>query len=523
MDTILPPLPDNEDERLRALRALDILDTPPEERFDRITRLASNVLGTPIALISLVDASRQWFKSKVGMSCDQTGRDVSFCAHAILGDGAFVIEDAEQDPRFSGNPLVTGEPFVRFYAGQPLRDRDGHKLGTLCILDSQPRGLTPTDEAVLRDLASMAEAELDSAAREWRFQSLIEQGTDIIAVLASDGTTMYVSPAVERILGYQPAERIGMSAFADVHPEDIGHIRERFAEVLLHPAETLVFGCRIQHRDGSWTEFEGVGTNLLDNTAVRGIVVSLRDVSQRRAAEAEVDRLNQQRERLRQFLSPQVAELVLSSGSEALLSSHRGRIAVVFCDLRGFTSFAERAEPEEVTRVLREYHDAMGAEIYRAEGTLGHFAGDGLMIFFNDPVPCLDPDLRAVRMAMAMQARIRDLQEVWRRRGCDLGMGIGLDSGYATLGPIGYENRSEYTAIGTVVNQAARLCAEAEAGQIMITERMLSEVAEHVDAEHVGDFSLKGITRPVIGFSILAEKRAARTSGGSRPRSRRSP
>lgn len=158
----MPDTPGNEEQRLETLRSIDILDTDPEERFDRLTRMAKRVFDVPIALVSLVDENRQWFKSRVGLDTCETRRDISFCGHAILGDGPFIIDDTLQDERFADNPLVTGEPSIRFYAGMPLRYVNGTKLGTLCIIDHKPRSLDDEDLAMFRDLAEMAESELSA-------------------------------------------------------------------------------------------------------------------------------------------------------------------------------------------------------------------------------------------------------------------------------------------------------------------------------------------------------------------------
>jgi adenylate cyclase len=215
---------------------------------------------------------------------------------------------------------------------------------------------------------------------------------------------------------------------------------------------------------------------------------------------AELERIG----RLKRFLSPQLAELVVSAGEERLLESHRCEIAVVFCDLRGYTAFSEMAEPEEVMGVLRQYHTVMGEIIYRYEGTLERFAGDGLMVFFNDPIPCPDPEARAVRMAVAMQQRVGELIDVWRKRGHELDFGVGIAQGYATLGKIGFEGRFDYAAIGTVTNLAARLCAEARGGEILISQRVYAAVEGLVEAEPKGDLSLKGFSRPVAAFNVVA-------------------
>lgn len=206
--------------------------------------------------------------------------------------------------------------------------------------------------------------------------------------------------------------------------------------------------------------------------------------------------------RLRRFLSPQLAELIVDSGDETFLESHRREIVVVFCDLRGFTTFAESSEPEEVIGVLQEYHQALGDLIFRFEGTLERFTGDGLMVFFNDPVRCDDGPLRAVRMAVAMRTRVMGLAESWARQGHDLGFGIGIAQGYATLGKIGFEGRFDYAAIGSVTNLAARLCADAEPWQILTTERVFSAAGPSVVGEDAGDRQVKGFSRPVHAFSV---------------------
>jgi len=207
--------------------------------------------------------------------------------------------------------------------------------------------------------------------------------------------------------------------------------------------------------------------------------------------------------RLRRFLSPQVAELVVDSGDESFLQSHRREITAVFTDLRGFTPFAETAEPEETMAVLAEYHLALGELVFRYEGTLEHFAGDGLLVFFNDPVPCPDAPERAVRMAVDMRERVEALAVSWRRRGHDLGFGVGIAQGYATLGRVGFAGRYDYAAIGTVTNLAARLCAEAVAGQILVTARVLAGAGGAVASRSVGLLELRGLSRPVDAHEIV--------------------
>jgi class 3 adenylate cyclase len=214
---------------------------------------------------------------------------------------------------------------------------------------------------------------------------------------------------------------------------------------------------------------------------------------------SQVERLG----RLKRFFSPQLAELIVAGGADDPLRTHRREITVVFLDLRGFTGFAETAEPEEVMGVLREYHEAMGQLILEHEGTLERFTGDGMMVFFNDPVPVENAAERAVRMAAAMRDRVRELRSVWRKRGHDLDLGVGIAQGYATIGAIGFEGRWDYGAIGTVTNLAARLCAEAQGGQVLITSRVAAAVEDLVQTEEVGALALRGLTRPVPTFNVL--------------------
>jgi adenylate cyclase len=205
--------------------------------------------------------------------------------------------------------------------------------------------------------------------------------------------------------------------------------------------------------------------------------------------------------RLKRFFSPQLADL-LSTADESLLASHRREITVVFCDLRGFTAFAETADPEEVMQLLHEYHAAIGPLVFVHEGTLERFTGDGLMVFFNDPVPCPDPAARAVRMCVAMRDAVQPLLESWRRRGHGLGFGVGIATGYATIGRIGFEGRLDYAAIGTVSNLSARLCQEARDGQILVSQQVHAEIESLVEATPVGPVPLRGFAKPVVIYDV---------------------
>jgi len=225
-----------------------------------------------------------------------------------------------------------------------------------------------------------------------------------------------------------------------------------------------------------------------------------RELEQRVADQVDaLERLS----RLRRFLSPQLAELVVSSGDDSFLNSHRREITVVFCGLRGFTSFAETVEPEDVMAVLTEYHQALGDLVHRFDGTLERFTGDGLMVIFNDPLDCPDAPERAVRMALAMRGRVAELAEGWSRKGYELDFGIGIAQGHATLGQIGFEGRSDYTAIGSVTNLAARLCAEAQGRQILVSQRVLSAIEGIAVVDALGELSLRGFSKPLRAYNVV--------------------
>ena len=208
--------------------------------------------------------------------------------------------------------------------------------------------------------------------------------------------------------------------------------------------------------------------------------------------------------RLRRFLAPQLAQAIVSAGDDKMLENHRREVVALFCDLRGFTSFSETAEPEDIMAVLGEYHGAVGPLIRKYEGTLDRFTGDGMMVFFNDPLPCPDAPERAARLAIEMRDAVAALAPSWKRRGHVLGVGIGMAQGYATLGRIGFEDRFDYTAIGAVINLAARLCADAGDGQILTSGRLAASVGDTVEVDELGDRALRGMSRPIAVVNLRA-------------------
>jgi class 3 adenylate cyclase/putative methionine-R-sulfoxide reductase with GAF domain len=225
-----------------------------------------------------------------------------------------------------------------------------------------------------------------------------------------------------------------------------------------------------------------------------------------------LDAVERQRTELSRFVSPRVADLISSGEGERLFAGHRGYISSLFCDLRGFTAFAETAAPEELFDVLREYHAVLGELIPVYEGTLEHFAGDGVMVFFNDPLPVDEHELQAIRLALAAQARFAELAGAWRKRGIDLALGIGIEAGYATLGRIGFEYYFDYGALGPATNLASRLSIHASAGQTLIGQRVFAATEEAVETTPVGSLELKGFGRPVVAYEV----RRLRESAGER-------
>ena len=400
------PIPENDAERVAALRSYNIMDTAPEVAYDDITELAAQICDCPWALIGLIDESRQWMKSKYGVPPEITevSREETLCSAMICGEELVVVPDLTKDERFSWHPEVTGEPYFRFYCGMPLINPEGYALGTICAVDFKPREVSPEQIEAFQRLSRQVMAQLELR------RSLVKL--------------------------------------------DKAHL-----------------------------ELKELNQTLEEKV---------------REQVAEIERVS----RFKRYLSPQIAQTILDSESDDLFKIHRREITVAFMDLRGFTAFCDIAEPEEVIDLLREYHGEMGRLIFRHGGTVEHFAGDGIMAFFNDPIPREDHTEIAVRMAVEMQERMKELRAGWLKKGYDLDLGIGLAAGYATMGTIGFEGRMDYGAVGNVTILASRLSSEAKGGQVLTNQRTLSKIEYLAQAESLGEMMLKGFTRPVAVINI---------------------
>ena len=475
----------------------------------------------------------------------------SITGRVLLERGTVAIVDIQTDPEYdAGAGLLKSRSLI----GVPLT-RGQDIAGVLILRRAAPKAFSPEQVHLLETFADQASIAIENVRLFSETKAALERETatsEILRVMAGSPTD--VQPVLDAIAAN--AARVCGASDAHVYRVE-GDVLKQIAHVGpipgLAPDESLpltrgsIIGrsildrraihtndaadldpadypisVQLQRRWGYRTALSvplirhGVG---IGGIAIRRLEVQPFTQKQIELLETFADQaaiaianvelfqtVQRQRQELSRFLSPQVADLVTSKDGAKLLDGHRRPITTVFCDLRNFTSFAESAEPEEVLGLLREYHRAMGELIVEHQGTLEHFAGDGMMVFFNDPLPVERHELQAVRMAVAMRERFDEMARGWRKRGYELGFGVGIATGYATLGRIGFEGRYDYGAIGNVVILAQRLSAEAKAGQILLSQRVHAAVESDVETSAVGDLLLKGFSRPVPAFAAESVK-----------------
>ncbi|TME34428.1 MAG: GAF domain-containing protein [Chloroflexi bacterium] len=480
----------------------------------------------------------------------------SLTGRVLMDRRTTTIVDAQADPEYDAG---VGLFNVRSLIGVPLT-RGEDIVGVLILRRQEPKPFTPEQVHLLETFADQASIAIENVRLFNETKESLERQTatsEILRVIAASPTEIQpvldaIAESAARVCGASDAhvyrvEGQVLKQWAHFGPipglasgeslplsrgSVIGrsildrraiHIRDA---VDLDPAEYPI-SSQLQRRWEFRTALSvplvrhgiGIGGIAIRRTHVQPFTPTQIELLETFADQAAIAIANvelfqtveRQRGELSRFLSPQVAALITSEQGAKMLEGHRRQITVVFCDLRGFTAFAETAEPEEVLGVLREYHRVMGELIVEHRGTLEHFAGDGMMIFFNDPLPVERHELQAVRMACAMRESFEEMARAWQKRGYELGFGVGIATGYATLGRIGFEGRYDYGAIGNVVILAQRLSAEAKAGQILLSQRVQAAVETDAETTAVGDLALKGFTRPVPAFAAESVKTPARS------------
>lgn len=356
------PLPQNEAQRLAVLRSYSLFVSNAGEEFDRITRLAAHILDTPVALIPMLDGQRQWFASRYGVDWSETPRDAAFCNYTILQNEVLVVPDTWQDPRFANNPYVTGKPNYRFYAGCPLLMPEGENLGTLCVLDFEPRQLDPRHAAILRELAAVVIAAICARRTDARFRRLVEVGQDIVTILSPESRVIYESPSIKRILGWDPAALAGESAKDYIHPDDWMHFAQVMSNLNAVPEEPRTVEFRCRHKDGSWRWIESTATNNIDDPAIGGILITSRDISARKHFE---ERLRSSEDRFKTIFDQSPIGMALAD-----LEGNFILVNVALGDILGYApeeltqhNFQDLTHPEDIAADVRLMRRTLNGEI----------------------------------------------------------------------------------------------------------------------------------------------------------------
>jgi adenylate cyclase len=501
-----------------------------------VTDAAVGFAGRPSDLE--VARLRGW-RSMLGVPLIRDGKPIGLITVTRAAAGTFAADDIHLLQTFADQAVIAIENARLFNETREALEQQTATSEVLRVISSSPGELEPVFQAMLENATRLCEA---------KFGVLFRSEGDALRAVALYGAPLAYAeerrrnPIIRPVLTPQTTLGRAVATKQSVQIADVleepnyfdappGYTGTQLAKlagartILAVPMvkENELIGAIVIYRQ-EVRPFTSKQVELVTNFASQAVIAieNSRLLNELRERTEEVVSLNQQLEqrvadqvgeiermgRLRRFLPPQVADLIVASGTEKQLESHRREITALFCDLRGFTGFSEASAPEDVMALLRDYHAAIGEIIIKYSGTLERYAGDGVMVVFNDPVPVDNPALRAVLMALETRGAMRALMEKWRQLGHDVGFGIGIEHGFATLGTIGFEGRFDYAAIGTVSNVASRLCDEAKPSQILISPRVFMAVRDAVTVEPVGEFSLKGIGRPLAAYNVLGAKPA---------------
>ncbi|MBM3882929.1 MAG: PAS domain S-box protein [Verrucomicrobia bacterium] len=523
-----PDNPPDEDERIVALRELGLLDTPPEERFDRLTRLLLRIFQVPIAYVALVDVNRQWFKSCYGLDASETSREVSFCGHAILEKEMMIIPDARLDDRFYDNPLVTGPPQIRFYAGHVLRGPRAQKVGTLCLVDSQPRTFSEADRQTLRDLAALAERELNQAEVSELQKQLLTTTTLQRAILnganysivSTDPTGLILTfnRAAERLLGYQASELVGQTTPALLHdPAEVARRAEALTRELGRPIAPGFEVFVAKARDGGadenqWTYLRKDGsrvpvalsvTALFDaDGAITGFLGIACDITERKQAEEAVRAAQAAQERLLLNILPQPVADRLKAGP-SLISDCLPEATILFAELHDFARLTDHLPAADVVKLLNEIVSRFDRLVLEHGLEKIKTIANAYMVAGGVPVPRPDHAAAVADLALAMQ---QDIVQMVAPGGVSFRLRIGLDTGPVVAGVIG-TTKFTYDLWGDTVNTAWEMATLGVPGNIQVSEATESRLRGRYSFETRGEYYLKG--KGTIRISFLKGKRRA--------------